>query len=72
MMNATIVWKELSPPEGRRTYVFSNKLEHDYYRVKRLGIDSDKNHYLELENGQKHIVANKWLTLTIDSKNWNV
>jgi hypothetical protein len=60
----------LTFPETSRCYTF----EHDhitFYNVIKIGVSESGTHYLETHDGLKHIVAPKWLTITIDTFDWS-
>jgi hypothetical protein len=64
------VWIELSDVEAERTYIFSDGYRQTIQQVNKVKVSSSGTHYLETVDGEKWIIAARWVAIKLKVAAW--
>lgn len=62
-------FRSFDPPQRMRTYVYPDG-ELEFYNVCKVFIDVDDYHYIECDDGGKHVICPGWLCYSVDTDSW--
>jgi len=63
--------QQLTHKETSRTYVYADGQRIVYTNVVGFGASDSGNHYLDTEDGLRHIVAPGWRAVDIETEEWS-